>query len=140
MQNESAFLINFIRILRSYIQNNYKNLCCLACFYYFCNMNVKMNHIIALVLLGCFIPAIIGFSFIHHHCSGCESNKTEALLSIIHHQHEHDDCFCSASVAEHCNDNQEQSCTCHDANDSKHQHNCFVDLKRLDIPDRKSVV
>ncbi len=94
--------------------------------------NLK-NQITAWILLGFLIPGIIGFAFIHHHCTGCESNKTEALLAIIPHEHDQIDCFCQEVETSHCAKDNENKCTCHNHGSSSHDHSCSVDFKRFDI-------
>lgn len=94
-------------------------------------MRAQLNRLIGLILLGSFIPAVLGFAFIHHHCSVCQSDITEASLSIIPHQHNTGECYCQVDAAESCNSVNEEACNCHLNSEEKHDHSCEVNFKNL---------
>lgn len=97
-------------------------------------MKAIINHIIAYILLGCFIPASIGFAFIHHHCSICNKEITKTTLSIVQHKHDYEVCSCDIKNSD-CENKDHQSCCCDQNNtEKKHKDTCKVNFKKLDVP------
>lgn len=94
-------------------------------------MRAQLNRLVGLILLGSFIPAVLGFAFIHHHCSVCQSDITEASLSIIPHQHNTGECYCQVDTAESCHSENQEACNCHLNTEEKHDHSCKVKFKNL---------
>ncbi len=100
-------------------------------------MQGKVNVILSVLVLVCFIPATLGFALIYHHCSGCQSHDKETAILLTAHTHEEDGCFCTESstndASHDCGDQHEGAC--HDENAPvKHTHDCVVELKKLEEP------
>lgn len=99
-------------------------------------MQRKVNALWSIIMLVFFLPAILGFTLIDHHCTGCQSHDKETTFLLSAHTHDDASCFCteaSTEEASHDCDQQEGSCHC-EHSPEKHSHDCEVELKKLEAP------
>lgn len=86
-------------------------------------MQNKVNTIFSITMLVFFFPAIMGFTLIDHHCTGCHSHHKETAFLLSVHQHDNDSCFCTEIAME------EES----HHHSTRHTHDCAVELKKLEV-------
>src|SRR5690554_4051412 len=98
-----------------------------------------LRKISSLLLLLVFIPATLGFALIHHHCGTCNSRATETAFLFIdqNHWHESDACFCDSQQSAPSCPSQEQAEGSCDSEAPEHEHDCELQLKKLESSFRR---